>query len=241
MPALFGLGLTHGGCQRGIWLRSISPGKKRGSSGRSEQGTHNPLVPAFFPEQVTWPFNSPSFRACASPGIGARPRHPEKIDGSLRSDKMFSVWFDLSECQERRTAWRRSRESSGRKRLRLGPSLLILLFGTHVYLTIRLRFIQRYLGKAIRLSFQRSDEGEGDVSQFGALTTALAATIGTGNIVGVATAVAAGGRARCSGCGSPASSASRPSTPRPALREVPRHDADRAPWPAARCTSSSAG
>ena len=74
-----------------------------------------------------------------------------------------------------------------------GYPLLILLFGTHIYLTIRLRFIQRYIGKAIRLSLQRSHEGEGDISHFGALTTALAATIGTGNIVGVATAVALGG------------------------------------------------
>src|SRR5439155_26104821 len=54
-------------------------------------------------------------------------------------------------------------------------------------------FIQRYIWKAIKLSVQRSSEGQGDVSQFGALTTALAATIGTGNIVGVATAIAAGG------------------------------------------------
>jgi alanine or glycine:cation symporter, AGCS family len=74
-----------------------------------------------------------------------------------------------------------------------GPPLLILLFGTHLFLTFRLRFIQRYLGKAIKISLKRSREGEGDISQFGALTTALAATIGTGNIVGVATAVAAGG------------------------------------------------
>jgi AGCS family alanine or glycine:cation symporter len=74
-----------------------------------------------------------------------------------------------------------------------GPPLLVLLFGTHLYLTVRLRFIQRCTGKAIRLSFQRKAEGTGDVSHFGALTTALAATIGTGNIVGVATAVAAGG------------------------------------------------
>jgi alanine or glycine:cation symporter, AGCS family len=74
-----------------------------------------------------------------------------------------------------------------------GPPLLILLFGTHLFLTVRLRFIQRYIFKAIRLSFERKREGEGDVSHFGALTTALAATIGTGNIVGVATAVAAGG------------------------------------------------
>ncbi len=74
-----------------------------------------------------------------------------------------------------------------------GYPLLILLMGTHIYLTIRLRLIQRFIGKAIRLSFQRTSEGEGDISHFGALTTALAATIGTGNIVGVATAVAAGG------------------------------------------------
>ncbi len=74
-----------------------------------------------------------------------------------------------------------------------GPPMLILLLGTHIYLTIRLRFIQIYTGKAIRLSMERSQEGKGDISQFGALTTALAATIGTGNIVGVATAIAAGG------------------------------------------------
>ena len=74
-----------------------------------------------------------------------------------------------------------------------GPPLLILLCGTHVFLTIRLRFIQRYLGTTIRISFSRTREGIGDVSQFGALTTALAATIGTGNIVGVATAIAASG------------------------------------------------
>ncbi|HYB98021.1 MAG TPA: sodium:alanine symporter family protein [Candidatus Limnocylindrales bacterium] len=74
-----------------------------------------------------------------------------------------------------------------------GPPLLILLFGTHVFLTFRLRFIQRHLRTAIRLSWKTSGEGQGDVSQFGALATALAATIGTGNIVGVATAVAAGG------------------------------------------------
>ncbi len=74
-----------------------------------------------------------------------------------------------------------------------GVPLLVLLFGTHLFLTFRLGFVQRHLGKAIRLSFSRNHEGEGDVSHFGALTTALAATIGTGNIVGVATAVAAGG------------------------------------------------
>jgi len=74
-----------------------------------------------------------------------------------------------------------------------GPPLLILLFGTHVFLTFRLRFIQKFIPQAIRLSLSREKEGAGDVSQFGALTTALAATIGTGNIVGVATAVSVGG------------------------------------------------
>ena len=74
-----------------------------------------------------------------------------------------------------------------------GPPLLILFFGTHIFLCFRLRFIQRYIFHAIKISLERKKEGDGDISQFGALTTALAATIGTGNIVGVATAVAAGG------------------------------------------------
>lgn len=74
-----------------------------------------------------------------------------------------------------------------------GVPLLVLLCGTHLFLTFRLRLPQRYLWRAIKISFSRRHEGEGDVSQFGALTTALAATIGTGNIVGVATAIAAGG------------------------------------------------
>lgn len=74
-----------------------------------------------------------------------------------------------------------------------GAPLIILLFGTHLYLTFRLGLIQRYLPKAIKISFSRKKEGDGEISQFGALVTALAATIGTGNIVGVATAVAAGG------------------------------------------------
>ncbi|WP_425501967.1 alanine/glycine:cation symporter family protein [Phragmitibacter flavus] len=71
--------------------------------------------------------------------------------------------------------------------------LIILLFGTHLFLTIRLGFIQRYIPRGIKLSLKKDKDCEGDVSQFGALTTAMAATIGTGNIVGVATAVAAGG------------------------------------------------
>jgi AGCS family alanine or glycine:cation symporter len=74
-----------------------------------------------------------------------------------------------------------------------GPPLLVLLVGTHIWLTIRLGLIQRYMPRAIRLSFSRKRDGAGDISPFAALTTALAATIGTGNIVGVATAVVAGG------------------------------------------------
>jgi AGCS family alanine or glycine:cation symporter len=74
-----------------------------------------------------------------------------------------------------------------------GYPLLILLFGTHLFLTFRLKLIQKFIGKAIKISLKRNKEGKGDISQFGALTTALAATIGTGNIVGVSTAIAAGG------------------------------------------------
>lgn len=74
-----------------------------------------------------------------------------------------------------------------------GWPLLILLLGTHIFLTIRLRFIQRYIGKAIKLSVTKDEESHGDVSQFSALATALASTIGTGNIVGVATAISLGG------------------------------------------------
>jgi len=74
-----------------------------------------------------------------------------------------------------------------------GVPLLVALFGTHIFLTFRLGFIQKYIFRAIKLSFTKTNEGEGEISHFGALVTALAATIGTGNIVGVATAVAAGG------------------------------------------------
>ncbi len=74
-----------------------------------------------------------------------------------------------------------------------GIPLLVLLFGTHIFLTFRLGFIQKHTLHAIKLSFTRHKEGDGEISHFGALVTALAATIGTGNIVGVSTAVAAGG------------------------------------------------
>ena len=75
-----------------------------------------------------------------------------------------------------------------------GAPLLILFSGTGLYLTLRLGFIQiRYLPRALGYLFKKDKGGKGDVSSFAALCTALAATIGTGNIVGVATAVQAGG------------------------------------------------
>ena len=74
-----------------------------------------------------------------------------------------------------------------------GWPMVILLLGTHIFLTFRLRIPQRRLLTGIRLSVQKDKGATGEVSQFGALATALAATIGTGNIVGVATAVALGG------------------------------------------------
>ena len=74
-----------------------------------------------------------------------------------------------------------------------GWPMIILLLGTHIFLTIRLRFPQRKIFLAIKLSVTKDKNATGDVSQFGALSTALAATIGTGNIVGVATAIALGG------------------------------------------------
>lgn len=74
-----------------------------------------------------------------------------------------------------------------------GWPLIILLFGTHIYMTIRTNFIQKDIFRAIRMSVTKDEGSEGDVSQFGALTTALSSTIGTGNIVGVGTAIALGG------------------------------------------------
>ncbi len=71
--------------------------------------------------------------------------------------------------------------------------MIILLLGTHIFMTIRTKGIQRKLGTAIKLSVTRDPGAEGEVSQFGALATALASTIGTGNIIGVGTAIALGG------------------------------------------------
>ena len=74
-----------------------------------------------------------------------------------------------------------------------GWPMIVMLLGVHIFLTVRLRFPQLQIFKAIRLSFKKDHGASGDVSQFGALATSLAATVGTGNIVGVATAVALGG------------------------------------------------
>ncbi len=75
-----------------------------------------------------------------------------------------------------------------------GPPLLILLVGTGIWFTLRLGLIQIYrLPLALRLIFSAENSGSGDVNSFRALCTALAATVGTGNIVGVATAIKAGG------------------------------------------------
>ena len=75
-----------------------------------------------------------------------------------------------------------------------GPWLLVLLLGTGFWLTIRLRGVQfRTLFYALRLTFSKEREGEGDISHFGSLMTAMAATVGIGNIAGVSTAVALGG------------------------------------------------
>lgn len=75
-----------------------------------------------------------------------------------------------------------------------GPPLLILLVGTGIMLTIRLRLLQVLkLPKAVKLIFKAENKGSGDINSFAALCTALAATVGTGNIVGVATAIGAGG------------------------------------------------
>ncbi len=75
-----------------------------------------------------------------------------------------------------------------------GPIMLALLVGTGIFLTIRLRFLPwRNLGYAIRMIFRKKDQHVGDISPFQSLMTALAATIGTGNIVGVATAMVLGG------------------------------------------------
>lgn len=81
----------------------------------------------------------------------------------------------------------------GLHRIVWGWPMILLLLGTHIFMTFRTGVIQRYVFRGIRLSVSRDPDSEGDVSQFGALATALASTIGTGNIIGVGTAIILGG------------------------------------------------
>ena len=75
-----------------------------------------------------------------------------------------------------------------------GVPLIVLIMGTGIFLTVRIKVLQfRKLGKAFKYMVKNEEDGIGEVTSFGALCTAMAATIGTGNIVGVATAVLAGG------------------------------------------------
>lgn len=74
-----------------------------------------------------------------------------------------------------------------------GGPMLLLLFGTHFYLTFHLKFVQKKIGTAIRFSFRSETDEAGNAGSFSTLTTTLAATLGTGNIVGVSTAIALGG------------------------------------------------
>lgn len=74
-----------------------------------------------------------------------------------------------------------------------GIPMPLLLFGTHIYYTLHLRGVQRHIGKAIKQSIIPEKSAEGDLSGFASLAATLAATLGTGNIVGVSTAVALGG------------------------------------------------
>ena len=74
-----------------------------------------------------------------------------------------------------------------------GPPMIFLLTGTHIWMTWKTGIVQRYIFKGIKLSVSKDPDAQGDISPFAALTTALASTIGTGNIIGVATAVVSGG------------------------------------------------
>lgn len=83
-----------------------------------------------------------------------------------------------------------------------GPPLIILLVGTGIYLTLRLKLLQvAKLPLAMKLILSAKNKGDGDISSFKALCLALSATVGTGNIVGVATAVEVGGPGAIFGCG----------------------------------------
>lgn len=75
----------------------------------------------------------------------------------------------------------------------IGFIMIFLLMGAHLFMTVRTRFVQRKTFKAIKLSVTKDPESHGDISPFQSLATALASTIGTGNIIGVGTAIALGG------------------------------------------------
>jgi amino acid carrier protein len=74
-----------------------------------------------------------------------------------------------------------------------GLPMIVFLFGTHIYMTFKTNFIQKKIFTGIRLSVAKDTDSQGDISQFASLATALASTIGTGNIIGVGTAIALGG------------------------------------------------
>lgn len=96
-----------------------------------------------------------------------------------------------------------------------GWALIWLLLGTHLFMTIRTGFIQRKIPTAIKLSVSKNDPyAEGDISQFGALTTALAATIGRATSSVLLRAFCAAVQALFFGCGLPASLVSQPSIPK---------------------------
>ena len=65
-----------------------------------------------------------------------------------------------------------------------GVPMIVILLGAHIYMTVRTKFVQRKTFKAIKLSVTKDPDSDGDISPFQALTTALASTIGTGNIIG---------------------------------------------------------
>lgn len=107
-------------------------------------------------------------------GIYEKERTEEKmLQAVLQKVNDFITWFD-------QVVW--------------GPPLIVLILTIGIYLTVRMGFLQiRHLGKALKFMVKNEDGGNGEVTSFGALCTAMSATIGTGNIVGVATALAAGG------------------------------------------------
>lgn len=74
-----------------------------------------------------------------------------------------------------------------------GIPMIVLLLGTHIFFTFKLKFVQKHIFKAIKLSVTPNSKGEGEISGFASLATTLAATLGTGNIIGISTAVAFGG------------------------------------------------